>query len=240
MRSPSSNACFAPKRKPAPSHSPNWNAVPKFGPPRNAVCDSRCPPTPISAYGDAPSRGHSMRRFGVTPRAAMSVAPSLRACRAWTLSPSTSMPQVTRDAASSPSGAGACHPQANPTMLASGGAAPTSARLAAEAVPTWSAATTSAPASLAEAARRAPRPRDTRANTSASGPAATHQVADAEQLPFDDASFDVALSTFGVMFTPQQERAAGEMLRVVRAGGRIGLANWTPEGFIGQLFRSEE
>jgi ubiquinone/menaquinone biosynthesis C-methylase UbiE len=63
------------------------------------------------------------------------------------------------------------------------------------------------------------------------------QVADAENLPFDDSSFDVALSTYGVMFTPNQERAASELLRVVRPGGRIGLANWTPEGFIGQLFK---
>jgi SAM-dependent methyltransferase len=62
------------------------------------------------------------------------------------------------------------------------------------------------------------------------------QVADAEQLPFADDSFDVALSTFGVMFAPNQERAASELLRVVRPGGRIGLASWTPEGFIGQLF----
>ncbi|MGA8008246.1 MAG: methyltransferase domain-containing protein, partial [Thiomonas sp.] len=63
-------------------------------------------------------------------------------------------------------------------------------------------------------------------------------VADAERLPFDDGSFDVVLSTFGVMFTPNQERAAEEMLRVTRAGGRIGLANWTPEGFIGELFKT--
>jgi ubiquinone/menaquinone biosynthesis C-methylase UbiE len=65
----------------------------------------------------------------------------------------------------------------------------------------------------------------------------TFQVADAENLPFADASFDVVLSTFGVMFAPNQERAAAEMLRVVRpGGGRIGLANWTPDGFIGRLF----
>lgn len=63
------------------------------------------------------------------------------------------------------------------------------------------------------------------------------QTADAEALPFDDEAFDVALSTFGVMFTPQQQLAARELTRVVRRGGRIGLANWTPEGFIGQLFR---
>jgi len=64
----------------------------------------------------------------------------------------------------------------------------------------------------------------------------TFQVADAEQLPFPDSSFDVALSSFGVMFAPNQERTASELLRVVRPGGRIGLASWTPEGFIGQLF----
>jgi len=62
------------------------------------------------------------------------------------------------------------------------------------------------------------------------------QEADAEALPFADSSFDVVLSTFGVMFTPDQERAAAECLRVLRPGGRIGLANWTPESFIGQLF----
>ena len=67
--------------------------------------------------------------------------------------------------------------------------------------------------------------------------AVTFKVADAEALPFSDGEFDVALSTFGVMFTPDQEKAAGELSRVVRKGGRIGLANWTPESFIGQLFR---
>jgi SAM-dependent methyltransferase len=63
------------------------------------------------------------------------------------------------------------------------------------------------------------------------------QQADAESLPFQDSSFDVVLSTFGAMFTPRHARPADEMLRVVRPGGRIGLANWTPEGFIGQLFK---
>src|SRR5688572_13311376 len=62
--------------------------------------------------------------------------------------------------------------------------------------------------------------------------------ADAEALPFADASFDVVVSTFGVMFTPDQERAAAELVRVCRRGGRIGLANWTPEGFIGQVFKT--
>jgi SAM-dependent methyltransferase len=61
--------------------------------------------------------------------------------------------------------------------------------------------------------------------------------ADAEALPFADTSFDVVLSTFGVMFTPDHARAAGELTRVCRPGGRIGLANWTPEGFIGQMFK---
>jgi ubiquinone/menaquinone biosynthesis C-methylase UbiE len=62
--------------------------------------------------------------------------------------------------------------------------------------------------------------------------------ADAEALPFDDASFDVVVSTFGVMFTPDQDRAAAELLRVCRPGGKIGLANWTPDGLIGQLFKT--
>jgi ubiquinone/menaquinone biosynthesis C-methylase UbiE len=64
------------------------------------------------------------------------------------------------------------------------------------------------------------------------------QVADAEDLPFADASFDAVASTFGVMFSPDQDRAAAELVRVTKPGGRIGLANWTPEGFIGQLFKT--
>ena len=63
------------------------------------------------------------------------------------------------------------------------------------------------------------------------------QVADAEALPFYDGTFDVALSTFGVMFTPEHAKAASELKRMVRSGGRIALANWTPGGFIGQLFK---
>ena len=66
----------------------------------------------------------------------------------------------------------------------------------------------------------------------------TFREADAEALPFADAHFDVALSTVGVMFTPYQARAAAELLRVVRPGGRIGLACWTPEGFIGQVLKT--
>jgi SAM-dependent methyltransferase len=77
----------------------------------------------------------------------------------------------------------------------------------------------------------------TRARAAAEGVVVDCQEADAEALPFADASFDVVLSTFGVMFTPNQEQAAAELVRVCRPGGRIGLANWTPEGFIGQMFK---
>jgi SAM-dependent methyltransferase len=62
------------------------------------------------------------------------------------------------------------------------------------------------------------------------------QEADAEHLPFADGAFDAVLSTFGVMFAPDQEQAARELVRVCRPGGRIGLASWTPDGFVGQLF----
>ena len=65
-----------------------------------------------------------------------------------------------------------------------------------------------------------------------------YQVADAELLPFETATFDAVVSTFGVMFTPNQLKAASEMLRVCRPGGKIGMANWTPDGFIGQLFKT--
>ena len=76
-----------------------------------------------------------------------------------------------------------------------------------------------------------------RVRAAAEGLQVNFQTADAEDLPFPDGSFDVAVSTFGAMFTPDHTRPAREMLRVVRNGGRIGLANWTPEGFIGQLFK---
>ncbi|MBD2747854.1 class I SAM-dependent methyltransferase [Microvirga sp. BT688] len=66
----------------------------------------------------------------------------------------------------------------------------------------------------------------------------TIREADAEALPFANGSFDAVVSTFGVMFTPDQERAAAELLRVCRRGGKIGLANWTPDGFIGQMFKT--
>ena len=66
----------------------------------------------------------------------------------------------------------------------------------------------------------------------------TIQVADAQDLPFPDGSFDVVLSTFGAMFAPDQERTAAELLRVCRSGGRIGMANWVPDGWAGDLFRT--
>ena len=72
----------------------------------------------------------------------------------------------------------------------------------------------------------------------ADGLAMRTQLADAENLPFEADTFDVALSTYGVMFAPNQAKAAAELLRVVKPGGRIGLANWTPDGFIGELFKS--
>ena len=77
-----------------------------------------------------------------------------------------------------------------------------------------------------------------RARAAAEGMTMEFREADAENLPFDDASFDVVVSTFGVMFTPNQDRAAAELLRVCKPNGRIGLANWTPEGFIGQVFKT--
>jgi ubiquinone/menaquinone biosynthesis C-methylase UbiE len=76
-----------------------------------------------------------------------------------------------------------------------------------------------------------------RARASAEGLDVRFEQADAENLPYPDASFDAVLSTFGVMFTPDQEKAAAELARVCKRGGRIGLANWTPAGFIGQLFK---
>jgi len=77
-----------------------------------------------------------------------------------------------------------------------------------------------------------------RARATAEGLSIEFKEADAESLPFDDASFDAVVSTFGVMFTPNQAQAASELARVCKRGGRIGLANWTPEGFIGQVFKT--
>jgi SAM-dependent methyltransferase len=72
----------------------------------------------------------------------------------------------------------------------------------------------------------------------AEGLEATFQEADAEALPFPDASFDVVLSTCGAMFAPDQERTASELLRVCRPGGRIGMVNWTPDSYVAELFRA--
>jgi ubiquinone/menaquinone biosynthesis C-methylase UbiE len=77
-----------------------------------------------------------------------------------------------------------------------------------------------------------------RARAEAEGWTLAFQEADAENLPFAPDSFDVVLSTFGVMFTPNQEKAASELLRVCKPKGKIGLANWTPDGFIGQVFKT--
>jgi ubiquinone/menaquinone biosynthesis C-methylase UbiE len=75
------------------------------------------------------------------------------------------------------------------------------------------------------------------ARAKAEGLDVNFQTADAEALPFADGSFDAALSTFGVMFAPNAPKSAAELLRVVRRGGRIGLASWTAEGFLGDLFK---
>jgi len=77
-----------------------------------------------------------------------------------------------------------------------------------------------------------------RARAQAEGHTIRFQEADAENLPFPEASFDVVMSTFGVMFTPNQNKAASELARVCTPGGRIGLANWTPESFIGLVFKT--
>jgi ubiquinone/menaquinone biosynthesis C-methylase UbiE len=77
-----------------------------------------------------------------------------------------------------------------------------------------------------------------RARAAADGLSIEFREADAESLPFADNSFDTVLSTFGVMFTPNQDRAAAELMRVCKPKGQIGLANWTPEGFIGQVFKT--
>jgi ubiquinone/menaquinone biosynthesis C-methylase UbiE len=77
-----------------------------------------------------------------------------------------------------------------------------------------------------------------RARASAEGLTIEFKEADAEALPFADGTFDSVVSTFGVMFTPNQDQAAAELLRVCKSNGQIGLANWTPDGFIGQLFKT--
>jgi SAM-dependent methyltransferase len=77
-----------------------------------------------------------------------------------------------------------------------------------------------------------------RARAEAEGLDVTYEIADAERLPFNDSTFDAVVSTFGVMFAPNQDKAAHELLRVCRPNGKIGLANWTPAGFIGEVFKT--
>ena len=77
-----------------------------------------------------------------------------------------------------------------------------------------------------------------RARATAEGLAISFDEGDAESLPYGDASFDVVVSMFGAMFAPQPELVAAELLRVCKPGGRIAMANWTPEGFIGQMFKA--
>jgi SAM-dependent methyltransferase len=74
-----------------------------------------------------------------------------------------------------------------------------------------------------------------RQRAQAEGHLVKFQVADAEHLPFAEGSFDVVMSTFGVMFAPDHEKAASELVRACRPGGKIGLANWTPTSFIHEL-----
>src|SRR5688572_15256517 len=76
-----------------------------------------------------------------------------------------------------------------------------------------------------------------RARARAEGLPVHFEEADVEKLPFADGTFDVVLSTFGAMFAPDHERTGAEMMRVLRPGGRLGMANWTPESFIGKLFK---
>ena len=76
-----------------------------------------------------------------------------------------------------------------------------------------------------------------RARATAEGVAIDARTGDAEALEFEDGAFDAVLSTVGVMFAPNQDQAAAELLRVCRPGGRIGLANWTPQSFVGHMFR---
>jgi len=77
-----------------------------------------------------------------------------------------------------------------------------------------------------------------RARAAAAGVELEWVEADAENLPFDDAAFDIVISSIGVMFAPHHQAAADEMVRVCRSGGKIGLLSWTPEGMIGALFKT--
>ena len=77
-----------------------------------------------------------------------------------------------------------------------------------------------------------------RARAESEGLALEWVQADAEQLPFEDGSFDVVISSIGAMFAPHHQQVADELVRVCRLGGKIGLLSWTPEGLVGALFRT--
>jgi SAM-dependent methyltransferase len=77
-----------------------------------------------------------------------------------------------------------------------------------------------------------------RARAAAEGLSVTFEEGDAEALPYADAQFDVVTSVFGAMFAPRPDVVAAELTRVCRSGGRIAMANWTPDGFIGQMFKT--
>ena len=159
--------------------------------------------------------------------------------------PAPSISPPSRAASSSP-GAPATTPSSAPRCRSSARACARRSTCAATSASSMSPPATAMPRSPPPAAsptscRPTMSPRCSSAAPSAPRPSACRspsRQADAEALPFDDASFDVVLSTFGVMFTPDQEQAASELLRVCRPGGKIGLANWTPDGFIGQLFKT--
>lgn len=79
---------------------------------------------------------------------------------------------------------------------------------------------------------------EARAEARAAGCAIAFEVGDAEALPYDDGQFDTTVTMFGAMFAYRPERAAAELLRVTRPGGRVAMANWTPEGFVGRMLRA--
>ncbi len=79
---------------------------------------------------------------------------------------------------------------------------------------------------------------DGRVRAAAEGLDVEFHIGDAEDLPVEDGAFDAVLSVFGAMFAPRHDRTAAEIVRVTRPGGRVGLASWTPDGFIGAMFRT--
>lgn len=79
---------------------------------------------------------------------------------------------------------------------------------------------------------------EARKRAEAEGLSIDFREGDAEDIPFEDASFDAVLSTLGAMFAPDQQKAASELLRVCKPGGKIGMVNWVPDGYVGHLFRT--